>query len=391
MASAIERMRLLRASTTAVRAAATTAPTTATAPVSFLTSSTALEWASPSEPSKSWADVALDEPPVVASTAPVRESASTRLQRMRDASAAKRAIDALSSSSTASTALSSSSFSSSSSSSSSSSRSTAASRMAAFVAVAPSSARSFAERVQLAASTTGSVPLVAFQTSQDAADRLRANQLDRAAKKRRRSAARAKEADAKAKRSAAVSARRDRAVAREAAKQASAQLRVDAASAAKRKRDELHADGRQTPGELLADLQRRKLFVRLVGWKDKKGEPPNEPLRRRRIALLRAVLGQFGAISALRFDFEHGSAFATFADAAGTDAALEQLSTSERRALALRNAAQALAFEPSPLEADSFVLKRALYLKRSKAHKKARVASKQQPAAKAASEQTPED
>lgn len=390
MASAIERMRLLRASTTAVRAAATTAPTTATAPVSFLTSSTALEWASPSEPSKSWADVALDEPPVVASTAPVRESASTRLQRMRDASAAKRAIDALSSSSTASTALSSSS-SVSSSSSSSSSRSTAASRMAAFVAVAPSSARSFAERVQLAASTTGSVPLVAFQTSQDAADRLRANQLDRAAKKRRRSAARAKEADAKAKRSAAVSARRDRAVAREAAKQASAQLRVDAASAAKRKRDELHADGRQTPGELLADLQRRKLFVRLVGWKDKKGEPPNEPLRRRRITLLRAVLGQFGAISALRFDFEHGSAFATFADAAGTDAALEQLSTSERRALALRNAAQALAFEPSPLEADSFVLKRALYLKRSKAHKKARVASKQQPAAKAASEQTPED
>lgn len=361
MATAVERMRLLRASTAAVRSAAPASG------VSFLTTSSSLEWATPNEPSKSWADVALDEP-VTASTsttasavaAPVRESASTRLQRMRDASAAKRVASPSSSSTTTTTTISTS----------------ASSRMAAFVASAPASARTFAERVQQATSASGgSVPVVAFQTSQEAADRRRANQLDRADRQRRRSAARAKESADKAKRSAAVSARRDRAVVREAEKQAQAQARVDARAAAKRKRDELHSQGLQTPGEQLADLQRRKLFIRLVGWKDKKAEPPNEPLRRRRVTLLRAVLAHFGAIAALRFDFDQGSAFVTFADAAATDAALEQLSTSERRALALRNAAQALAFEPSPLEADSFVLKRALYLQRSKQHKKARAAA----------------
>jgi hypothetical protein len=114
------------------------------------------------------------------------------------------------------------------------------------------------------------------------------------------------------------------------------------------------------------------IFIHLSGWSEKKGTPANEALRRTRIRLLRATLQTFGAISTLRFDFEHNGAFVTFADAAASAAALEQLSTPERRALALRNAAQALALDPCPLDGASFVLKRAAYLKRSKAHKKAK-------------------
>jgi hypothetical protein len=323
------------------------------APMTFLTNAS-LEWNA--EPAKSWADVAVDEPTgslrastTLSSASAPRESATVRLQRMRDASASSRAA----------------------------------------------SASSFSERLRSAARATGTVPVVQFASRVSAAagttandndddggagadgdadakeERRRQNQLDRAERKRRRVYARTKDASEKAKRSAAAVAQHERAAAREAVKQANAQRRVDAQREKKRKVDELHAAGLKTPGEELAELQVRKLFIRLVGWTDKAAEH-DEALRRTRIRLLRAVLLTFGAISSLKFDFPHNSGFVAFADAAAAAAALEQLSTPERRALALRNAAQALALEPNPLDGESFVLKRAAYLKRSKAHKKAK-------------------
>jgi hypothetical protein len=319
------------------------------APMTFLTNAS-LEWNA--EPAKSWADVAVDEPTgslrastTLSSASAPRESATVRLQRMRDASASSRSA----------------------------------------------SASSFSERLRSAARATGTVPVVQFASRVSAAagtathdadgadadakakeERRRQNQLDRAERKRRRVYARTKDASETAKRSAAAVAQRERAAAREAVKQANAQRRVDAQREKKRKIDELHAAGLKTPGEELAELQVRKLFIRLVGWTDKKATEHDEALRRTRIRLLRAVLLKFGAISNLKFDFPHNSGFVAFEDAAAAAAALEQLSTPERRALALRNAAQALALEPNPLDGESFVLKRAAYLKRSKAHKKAK-------------------
>lgn len=195
------------------------------------------------------------------------------------------------------------------------------------------------------------------------------NQLDRAERKRRRDAARARDAAEKEKRAAINVARQERRVVREKTKLGNAVRRVEAQQAAKRKRDALHAEGKRTPGEELATLQRCKLFIHLEDW-SVKDEP--EALRRSRIIALRHVFAQFGAIAKLQFDFAHKHAFVTFAEDTAAQAAFDELSTLPRRELAARNAALALNLEPAPLTGAHFELHRAAYLKRSKAHKKAR-------------------
>jgi hypothetical protein len=346
MSTALERMRAARRASTS----SSSRPEQATQPITFLTSAIP-DWAtdaSAAATNKSWADVALDDAPSPGAPphliAPARESATDRLARLRKATA------------------------------SSSSSSSVGNRASARIAALSSTTSSFAARVDAARAEGGDVvvqfaPLSSGDEDPERRARRVRNQLDRAERKRRRDVARARDLAEQKRRAASDVAREERRASREAVKLGNAARRVEAQQAAKRKRADLHAAGKQTPGEVLSSLQRRKLFIHLEGWNGK-DEP--EALRRARIGALRHVLAQFGAVAKLQFDFPHKHAFVTFADNAGSEKAFDGLSTLPRRELAARNTALALNLAPAPLTGEHFEVRRASYLKRSKAHKKAR-------------------